>query len=81
MNTNSNNEIKNSINKNNQFANKKLVDLKTAAQILGLKYSKARTLIYNDKTIGYFDFDGKKMWLEEDIINLKAKHYVKPRVA
>ena len=68
-------------NINNEFADKELVDLKTAAKIIGLKYSKARLLIYNDKTIGYFDFDGKKMWLKEDILALKAKHYVKPRVA
>ncbi len=65
----------------NDFADKELVDLKTAAKIIGLKYSKARLVIYNDKTIGYFDFDGKKMWLKEDILSLKAKHYVKPRVA
>ena len=69
------------LNNINNFADKELVDLKTAAKIIGLKYSKARLLIYSDKTIGYFDFDGKKMWLKDDILLLKAKHYVKPRIA
>lgn len=78
---NTNSENNDNENKINNFADKELVDLKTAAKIIGLKYSKARILIYSDKTIGYFDFDGKKMWLKDDILLLKAKHYVKPRVA
>ena len=76
-----NSENNNELNNIKDFADKELVNLKTAAKIIGLKYSKARILIYSDKTIGYFDFDGKKMWLKDDILLLKAKHYVKPRVA
>lgn len=76
-----NNKNGNEPNKINNLADEDLVDLKTAAKIIGLKYSKARTLIYNDSTIGYFDFDGKKMWLKKDIISLKVKHYIKPRIA
>ena len=82
-------KVKENMNKNTQsemikdsdFTQKETVDLKAAAEILGLKYHKARNVIYNDKTIGHFNFDGYKLWLKEDIIALKKKCFVNPRVA
>ena len=63
------------------IANKTLITLKQAAQILGLKYHTARNILYNDNTIGCVDYGSKKLWVEDDILNFKCKHYVAPKVS
>ena len=60
------------------FINEVLVALKEAAEILGLKYHHARKLLLNDNSIGFYDFNGKRMWRKSDILNYKSNHFNKP---
>lgn len=62
--------------------NENLISLKQVAEILGLKYHTARSIIYNEHSIGYVQFTNKKrMWVLSDILNFKQKRYIQPFTA
>lgn len=65
---------------NNNIGDKVLITLKQVAEILGLKYHYARKLMLNEKSIGFVDFGGKKLWVKDEIIKYKEAHYIKPEV-
>lgn len=62
-------------------AGKTLIDMKKTAEILGLKYHTARKMLFEDSSIGYVDYGGKKLWILDDILEYKRNHYIKPSVA
>ena len=59
------------------IANKKLIDLKTVAELLGLKYHTARRLLLNEPTIGFVDFGVKRLWVLDEILSFKERRYRK----
>lgn len=61
--------------------NKTLIDLKTVAKILGLKYHTARKIIYNEKSLGCVVLGTKKLWVEDDILAFKQNCYIQPVLA
>lgn len=61
--------------------NKHLIDLKTSASILGLKYHTARKILYNEKSIGCVVLGTKKLWVEDDILAFKQRCYIQPALA
>lgn len=65
---------------NNNIGNKALITLKQVAEILGLKYHYARKLMLNEKSIGFVDYGGKKLWVRDEIIRYKEAHYNQPEV-
>ncbi len=58
-----------------------LITLKKCSEILGLTYHTTRNLLYNDNSIGYVDYGRKKLWVLEEILEYKRKHYVKAKAA
>lgn len=64
----------------NNIGNKALITLKQVAEILGLKYHYARKLMLNEKSIGFVDYGGKKLWVRDEIIRYKEAHYNQPEV-
>ena len=60
---------------------KKLIDLKEVAKILGLKYHTARKILYNSTSIGFVNYGSKKLWLLEDILEYKCSCYIEPKSA
>ena len=48
------------------------------AEVLGLKYHHARKLLLKDTTIGFYEYDGKRVWAKSDIIAYRDRHYRKP---
>lgn len=60
------------------IADKALISTKEAANILGLKYHCARNMLYNDISIGCVNYGCKKLWVKDEILEYKRKHYIKP---
>ncbi len=56
----------------------KTISIKQASDILGLDYHTTRRRIYSSGEIGYFNYDGKIVVVEEDVREYKRKHYKKP---
>ena len=48
------------------------------ANLLGLKYHHARKILLSDTTIGFYEYDGKRVWAKADILAFRDKHYKKP---
>lgn len=52
--------------------------LKEVAQLLGLKYHHARKLLLEDTSIGFMQYNRKRLWLKSDILLYMQRHMVKP---
>ena len=59
---------------------KKFLTQKEAADLLGLKYNYARKLLLQDMSIGFYDYQGKRLWARCELIAFRDKHYVKPQI-
>lgn len=65
---------------NSNIGEKVLITLKQVAEILGLKYHYTRKLMLNEKSIGFVNYGGKKLWVRDEIIRYKEAHYNQPEV-
>lgn len=65
---------------NSNIGEKMLITLKQVAEILGLKYHYARKLMLNEKSIGFVNYGGKRLWVRDEIIKYKEAHYHQPEV-
>lgn len=65
----------NVVNFKRDIATKETVDMKGVAEILGLKYHTARNKILKSG-LGFIDYGGKRVWIKEDIMDYKRKHYI-----
>ncbi len=58
---------------------KAYLTLKEVAEMLGLKYSHIRKLLLQDTSIGFYDYEGKRLWAKADIITFRDRHFVTPK--
>lgn len=60
---------------------KAFLTLYEVAELLGLKYHHTRKLLLNDSSIGFYDYNGKRVWAKTDVEKFRDKHFVKPNEA
>jgi hypothetical protein len=59
---------------------KAYLTLKEASEMLGLKYGYLRKLLLRNTTIGFYDYEGKRLWAKADIITFRDRHFVAPKI-
>ena len=53
------------------------VTIPEIAVILGLKYHHTRKMLLGETSLGFYDYNGKKVWVLDDILRYKKTHFKK----